>query len=115
MIRLLKKLFPSDDPPRARPPANCLVRPQRTVRQLDAAEPPESLEIEPRIAGQVVSNGPGKNILVRTPLQKRAGGAFEGLEIVDDPAADSDDGAGIDPYNTGKFDRSRNWDKRFGK
>ncbi len=115
MIRLLKKLFASDDRPKQRAPADVLVQSQRLALEVDDAEAPEALEIEPRVAGLVVSNGPGKNILLRTSLQKRAGTASESLELVDDQAADSRDADGMDPYNTGKFDRSKNWDKRFRK
>ncbi len=115
MIRLFKKIFSPDARPVAQAPAKTAIQSQRILRQLHAEEPPETLEIEPRLAGRVVSNGPGKNVLVRTTYQKRAGDLSGGLEIVDDPAANPDPGAGIDPYNTGKFDRSKNWDKRFRK
>ena len=40
-------------------------------------------------------------------------GTHETLKILDDSLVDDDEEAGIDPYNTGEFDRSRNWDKRF--
>jgi len=31
------------------------------------------------------------------------------------PSVDPDEDTGIDPYNTGSFDRSRNWNNRYRK
>jgi hypothetical protein len=39
----------------------------------------------------------------------------ETLTILDSPITDPDEEAGIDPYNTGGFDRSKNWNKSFRK
>ena len=35
------------------------------------------------------------------------------LKILDESLVGSTDDDGFDPYNTGGFDRSRNWDRRF--
>jgi hypothetical protein len=32
---------------------------------------------------------------------------------MDDSMVDSGDENGVDPYNSGEFDRSKNWDVRF--
>lgn len=37
---------------------------------------------------------------------------FESPDAEDADKPDVDEGGGIDPYNTGNFDRSKNWDKR---
>lgn len=37
------------------------------------------------------------------------------LELLDEAAAKSGEATGIDPYNTGGFDRSKNWDSHFRK
>jgi hypothetical protein len=58
--------------------------------------------------------GAGKNVLIRK-LVREDTGTHETLTILDDNAIDTQEQSGIDPYNTGRFDRSKNWDKRFRK
>jgi hypothetical protein len=65
----------------------------------------------PHIAGTIEDNGPGKNVLVRNKFVREDTGTHETLKILDDSMLDTQE-EGIDPYNTGRFDRSRNWDKR---
>ncbi|MGB5510832.1 MAG: hypothetical protein WBM87_03895 [Woeseiaceae bacterium] len=65
--------------------------------------------------GHIESLGPGKNVLVRSPYVREDLGTHESLKIVDQSLVDEDHEAGIDPYNTGKFDKSRKWDQRFRK
>ncbi|MBT8101748.1 MAG: hypothetical protein KJO95_02200 [Gammaproteobacteria bacterium] len=74
----------------------------------------ESVAIERGLAGHVESVGPGKNVLVRSEFVRETGTSDE-LKILDDSEPDSDDQSGIDPYNTGSFDRSKKWDQRFRK
>lgn len=76
---------------------------------------PQSAELEESLPGRIESLGPGKNVLVRSNYVREDTGTHETLKILDDPTDASRDEAGFDPYNTGGFDRSRNWDKRFGK
>lgn len=64
-------------------------------------------------AHRIESNGPGKNVLVR--IRREDTGTHETLTLLDDSLVDSEEEAGLDPYNTGGFDRSKNWDRRFGK
>ena len=40
-------------------------------------------------------------------------GTGEMLELLDDSPLDPGEPVGIDPYNSGEFDRSRHWDTRF--
>jgi len=84
-------------------------------RKPDRRKQPEAVELDPTVAGKIESNGPGKNVLIRNKYQREDTGTHETLKIVDDSLLDSDEETGIDPYNTGNFDRSRNWDKRFRK
>lgn len=60
-------------------------------------------------------NGPGKNVLIRNKFVREETATHETLKILDDSLVDSVEEAGLDPYNTGGFDRSKNWDRRFGK
>lgn len=84
-------------------------QPEVSRRQADSADPGKGL------SGKLESNGPGKNVLIRNKYVREDTGTHETLKILDDSMIDSGEEAGIDPYNTGGFDRSRNWDKRFGK
>ncbi|MDJ0918636.1 MAG: hypothetical protein QNJ05_12795 [Woeseiaceae bacterium] len=59
--------------------------------------------------------GPGKNVLVRRRLVREDSGTHETLTILDDSVVDGEQESGLDPYNTGQFDRSKHWDKRFLK
>lgn len=59
--------------------------------------------------------GPGKNVLVRRRMIREDTGTHETLTILDDSVVDRNEESGLDPYNTGQFDRSKHWDKRFLK
>jgi hypothetical protein len=75
---------------------------------------------QPAVAQEDLSNrieslGPGKNVLIRSKYLREDSGTHETLTILDDSLGDAGEEAGFDPYNTGGFDRSKNWNKRFGK
>lgn len=74
-----------------------------------------SVEAEPTLSGKIEDAGPGKNVLVRNKYVREDTGTHETLKILDDSMLDSDEETGIDPYNTGGFDRSKNWNNRFRK
>lgn len=74
---------------------------------------PDFFESNPPIPGHVESTGPGKNVLIRNKYVREDTGTHETLKILDDSMVDGGDEDGIDPYNSGEFDRSKNWDKRF--
>ena len=76
---------------------------------------PEFVDADEDLSGEIESAGPGKNVLIRNKYVREDTGTHETLKILDDSLVDSGEEQGIDPYNTGGFDRSRNWDKRFGK
>lgn len=75
----------------------------------------EPVDTDNDLSGKIETVGPGKNVLIRKKLLREHTGTHKTLTILDDSMVDSGEETGIDPYNTGGFDRSRNWDKRFGK
>ena len=73
---------------------------------------PDYVDLGPHLGGRIEDNGPGKNVLIRNKYVREDTGTHETLKILDDSIIDTREEQGIDPYNTGRFDRSRNWDKR---
>jgi hypothetical protein len=63
--------------------------------------------------GRIENVGPGKNVLVRDGYTNDDTGAREMLKLLDESPLDPGEPVGIDPYNSGEFDRSRHWDTRF--
>lgn len=76
---------------------------------------PEYVDADDDLSGEIETNGPGKNVLIRNKFVREDTGTHETLKILDDSLVDSGEEPGLDPYNTGGFDRSKNWDRRFGK
>ena len=70
---------------------------------------------EPSMSGSIEDAGPGKNVLIRNKYVREDTGTHETLKILDDSLVSSGEEEGIDPYNTGGFDRSKNWNNRFRK
>jgi hypothetical protein len=90
------------------------VRPKRaTPKQAVPRRQPEYVDLDSNIAGQIDDNGPGKNVLIRNKYIREDTGTHETLKILDESIIDTEESEGIDPYNTGRFDRSKNWDKRL--
>jgi len=69
-------------------------------------------ELKAEFDGRIENVGPGKNVLVRDDSSEDTG-TGEMLELLDDSPLDPGEPVGIDPYNSGEFDRSRHWDTRF--
>jgi hypothetical protein len=122
MFKRLKNWF-SGKPDEKEPPQSSALsrtgshvapRP-KVVQQKVPRKQPEAVVKDENIAGRIESIGPGKNVLIRNKYVREDTGTHETLKILDDSLVDSGEEAGIDPYNTGGFDRSKNWDKRFGK
>ena len=76
-------------------------------------KPAAQVRVRPALEGAIDELGPGKNVLVRNPARDEDAGPDDALSIFEDGGAEASNESGIDPYNTGKFDRSRHWDKRF--
>lgn len=88
---------------------------RKTAQKKVPRKQPEFVDADEDLSGRIESNGPGKNVLIRNKYVREDTGTHETLKILDDSLVDSGEESGIDPYNTGGFDRSKNWDKRFGK
>jgi len=91
--------------------ATTQARPQQKVPRTN----PEFVDADEDLSSEIESNGPGKNVLIRNKFVREDTGTHETLKILDDSLVDSGEETGLDPYNTGGFDRSKNWDRRFGK
>jgi hypothetical protein len=106
-VEWLKNTIGMEEPepePRFQPPR---VRPKPPLRKKPA---PEVVDFSADPLGRVEDGGPGKNVLVRNKYVREDTGTDDTLKIVDDTLAEQDDGFGADPYNTGRFDRSKSWD-----
>lgn len=119
MQRFLKwlglKLFPKKQEPKLRQ-TGIIPRPKNSKRR-DSAVIPEApfVDFDSELQGRIADGGPGKNILVRNKYVREETGTHESLKIVDESIISIDEEDGFDPYNTGRFDRSRNWNSRTGK
>jgi hypothetical protein len=71
---------------------------------------PEIVDFVADVGGRVEECGPGKNVLVRNKYVREETGTHETLKIVDNALLESEEEVGADPYNTGRFDRSKSWD-----
>ena len=91
------------------------ILPPRVRAQAVPRQEPENVDFESQVSGKLENGGPGKNVLVRNKYIREETGTYETLKIVDDSLDDSDEGFSDDPYNTGGFDRSKNWGNRFRK
>ena len=90
------------------------IQPKRsTPKQAVPRRQPEFVDLNPHTEGRIEDNGPGKNVLIRNKYVREDTGTHETLKIIDDSIIDTEEAEGIDPYNTGQFDRSKHWDKRF--
>ncbi|MGI9233827.1 MAG: hypothetical protein ACR2RD_09380 [Woeseiaceae bacterium] len=76
---------------------------------------PDLVDVDPEVHGSIESNGPGKNVFIRNRFVREETGTHETLKILDDSMIETGEETGLDPYNTGGFDRSKNWDQRFRK
>lgn len=79
---------------------------RRAIRQ-DRAQKPTAAKPEPN--PPAAESAP----LIRNRYVREDTGTHETLTILDDSMIDSGEEPGFDPYNTGDFDRSRNWERRF--
>lgn len=121
MHRFLKwlgnRLFPGNAAVEAAPrQAKVTVRRRPVVKavpRVKPVEPPEDdarmVEFESDLGGRIEDGGPGKNVLIRNKYLREDTGTHETLKILDDSLLESQDEEGIDPYNTGRFDRSKFW------
>jgi hypothetical protein len=79
------------------------------------ASEPDLVEFDSELGGRVDDGGPGKNVLIRNKYVREDTGTHETLKIIDDSLLEDEEEYGIDPYNTGRFDRSQSWNLRTKK
>lgn len=108
-LNWVKSIFGSETP---KPDASLRVsgvrvRPKPASRP---ARPAEPVDFSPDVGGRIADGGPGKNVLIRNRLVREDTGTHETLKILDDSLLETDEEVGADPYNTGRFDRSKSWD-----
>lgn len=105
---LFDKFYDDDDeldlPVRTAAPG---VRPKPVQRKRPV---PDAVNFSTEFEGKIEDGGPGKNVLVRNKYLREDTGTHDTLKIIDDSILISDEEDGIDPYNTGRFDRSKSWD-----
>lgn len=97
---------------RRRSDAHAALR-DATEHSGQAGGTPDFLASKQSASGHVDTTGPGKNVLTRNKYVREDTGTHETLKILDDGIPDNGEEDGIDPYNSGEFDRSKHWDKRF--
>jgi hypothetical protein len=74
----------------------------------------DAVRLKTTEGGEIADGGPGKNVLIRKFVREDTG-THDTLKILDQSVLESDDASGIDPYNTGRFDRAKSWETRFRK
>ena len=79
---------------------------REAVRQQRMRRPPAA---KPAAKPPAAEDAP----LIRNRYVREDTGTHETLTILDDSMIDSGEEPGFDPYNTGDFDRSKNWERRF--
>ncbi len=109
-----QRLFPQQQPEgptlsttsvRVRPPAQ-----RKTQRAA-----PAPVRFKATMGSQIEDGGPGKNVLIRNKMIREDSGTHDTLKILDESMLDSGEEFGIDPYNTGRFDRAKSWENRSRK
>ncbi len=75
--------------------------------------PDPDIRTEPERIDAFLPEKPDEESLIRNKYVREDTGTHETLKILDDSIIDSGEEEGFDPYNTGDFDRSQNWQRRF--
>jgi hypothetical protein len=114
---LADKISPQKASPRPglKPTGQRPIARKTPIKQAVPRSQPEYVEFDAKVDGEIDDAGPGKNVLKRNKYIREETGTHETLSILDESVQNNTDEDGIDPYNTGQFDRSRTWDKRFRK
>ena len=86
--------------------------PRVTARRVPI-KAPELVDVDNDLSGAFRSPGAGNNVPAQRKFVREDTGTHETLKIFDDSIIDTVQDDGADPYNTGGFDRSKSWDKRF--
>ena len=115
MIEFIKRWFQRDDerPAPKAAPVHYRAKVARKTPVASPSNPAPRVQLDSSTGGTIEDGGPGKNVLVRPKYLREDTGTHDTLKIIDEDSLNDGDEDGIDPYNTGKFDRSKHWDKRF--
>ena len=112
------KLFPRKSQPKPRLNgirAKSKPAPNRSRKEpVDGARKngPSSVDFDSEVHGRIEDGGPGKNVLIRNKYVREDSGTHDNLKIIDESLLVPDEEDGFDPYNTGRFDKSKNWNSR---
>jgi len=116
MKRLISRLFARLTRKEAEPAqrlrqtgARHIPKPVRKMTTSPRPAAPLKVEYAASVEGKIIDGGPGKNVLIRNKYVREDTGTHETLKIVDDSLLDSTEEVGLDPYNTGRFDRAKSW------
>jgi hypothetical protein len=115
------KLFPEKPDPKLRqsgirPKPKLAVKHARSRQaQYAAKTKKKTVDLNSELHDRVADAGPGKNVLIRNKYLRENTGTHDSLKIIDDSIIDTGEETGFDPYNTGRFDRAKNWNSRTGK
>lgn len=122
MQRFLKwlglKLFPKKPEPELRQTG---IRPKLKNRpgsqrpQVTKTRRADTVNFDAELQGRIEDGGAGKNVLIRNKYIREDTGTHDTLKIIDASLIETGEETGFDPYNTGRFDRARNWNSRTGK
>jgi len=104
---LARILNPDREPPETRQwQSNLRATPQTAQKK---SRPVEPVEYNAEVGGRIEDGGPGKNVLIRNKYVREDTGTHETLKIFSAANVDQGDDDGQDPYNSGRFDRSKSW------
>ena len=107
---LAKKIFPDKEAPAPalrRTGDRHMPPPRQAIQRHPKID---TVDFSAEVGGKIEDGGPGKNVLVRNKYIREDTGTHETLTIIDDSLLEADEDGGLDPYNTGRFDRSKSWD-----
>jgi len=76
------------------------------------ARPQQPLDYVADDFGSAANDASGEHIALRNRFVREDTGTHETLRIFDETVLETKEEQGFDPYNTGRFDRSKHWDKR---
>lgn len=110
-----RKLFGRKAPPPREPLRQTGARMAPRPRPAKPATLAPQVEQVAAFEGTIEDGGPGKNVLIRNRLIREDTGTHETLKIISDEVLESTEEYGLDPYNTGRFDRSKSWDSQNRK
>ena len=79
------------------------------------APKPDLVDFNSDLGGRIDDGGPGKNVLIRNKYVREDTGTHDTLKIIDPSLLEDEEEFGMDPYNTGRFDRSKSWNLRTKK